>query len=148
MMENVFIKLSGVRLLFPGILIAGLIALAAQFISDHYGAPAMLMALLFGISLNFLSNDPKCKLGIIFCSRLILRFGIALLGMRISFDMAADLGWSYCIYSNWRRHRHNLIWFTNSSSVWPRPTVRVSICRICCDLRCICCHGNFGNITS
>ena len=50
MMENVFIKLSGVRLLFPGILIAGLIALAAQFISDHYGAPAMLMALLFGIS--------------------------------------------------------------------------------------------------
>ena len=94
MMENVFIKLSGVKLLFPGILIAGLIALAAQFISDHYGAPAMLMALLFGISLNFLSNDPKCKLGIIFCSRLILRFGIALLGMRISFDMAADLGWS------------------------------------------------------
>ena len=92
MIENIFIKLSGLRLIFPGILISGLIALAAQFISDHYGAPAMLMALLFGMSLNFLSNDPKCKLGIIFCSRLILRFGVALLGMRISFDMAADLG--------------------------------------------------------
>ena len=61
MIENIFIKLSGLRLIFPGILISGLIALAAQFISDHYGAPAMLMALLFGMSLNFLSNDPKCK---------------------------------------------------------------------------------------
>ena len=40
--------------LLPGILISTLIAIAAQSISDHYGAPAMLMALLFGISLNFL----------------------------------------------------------------------------------------------
>ena len=81
------------KLLSPGILISALIALAAQFISDHYGAPAMLMSLLFGISLNFLSDDPKCKLGITFSARFILRFGVALLGMRISFDMAADLGW-------------------------------------------------------
>jgi len=45
--------------LLPGILISTLIAIAAQSISDHYGAPAMLMALLFGISLNFLSSDSK-----------------------------------------------------------------------------------------
>ena len=93
MIKNIFIKLSDMKSLFPGILLSALIALAAQFISDHYGAPAMLMSLLFGISLNFLSDDSKCKLGIKFSARSILRFGVALLGMRISFDMAADLGW-------------------------------------------------------
>ena len=80
-------------MLFPGFLISALIALAAQFISDHYGAPAMLMALLFGIALNFLSDDPKCKRGIAFSARTLLRIGIAMLGLRISFSMAADLGW-------------------------------------------------------
>lgn len=77
---------------FPGVLISGVIAIAAQFISEHYGAPAMLMALLFGISLNFLSTETKCAEGIAFSARKILRFGVALLGLRISFEMAADLG--------------------------------------------------------
>ncbi|MEL6747268.1 MAG: putative sulfate exporter family transporter [Pseudomonadota bacterium] len=79
--------------LFAGVFISGLIALAAQFISEHYGAPAMLMALLFGIALNFLSEGGPAKEGIAFAARTVLRFGVALLGMRISFDMAADLGW-------------------------------------------------------
>ncbi|MEM6634604.1 MAG: putative sulfate exporter family transporter [Pseudomonadota bacterium] len=78
---------------WPGLLVAGMIALAAQFISDHYGAPAMLMALLFGISLHFLTEQPTCRPGIDFAARHILRIGVALLGTRISFGMAADLGW-------------------------------------------------------
>ncbi|MEM8793701.1 MAG: putative sulfate exporter family transporter [Pseudomonadota bacterium] len=82
-----------VKPLVPGVLIAGLIALAAQFISDHYGAPSMLMALLFGIALNFLSKEGPCEAGIAFCSKTVLRIGVALLGARISFDMAASLGW-------------------------------------------------------
>ena len=91
---NIFsTRLSDASLLFPGFLISALIALAAQFISDHYGAPAMLMALLFGIALNFLSDDPKCQRGIAFSARTLLRIGIAMLGLRISFSMAADLGW-------------------------------------------------------
>lgn len=93
-MTNVSNGLSNVKSLFPGVLISALIALAAQFISDHYGAPAMLMALLFGIALNFLSDDTKCKSGIAFSARSILRFGVALLGMRISVEMAAGLGWT------------------------------------------------------
>ena len=93
-MANISNGLFNVKSLFPGVLISALIALAAQFISDHYGAPAMLMALLFGIALNFLSDDTKCKSGIAFSARSILRFGVALLGMRISFEMAADLGWT------------------------------------------------------
>ena len=83
--------------LLPGILISTLIAIAAQSISDHYGAPAMLMALLFGISLNFLSNDSKCELGITFSARNILRLGISLLGLRISISMISELGWSIII---------------------------------------------------
>ncbi|MEM7425310.1 MAG: putative sulfate exporter family transporter [Pseudomonadota bacterium] len=83
-----------VKPLLPGILIAALIALAAQFVSDHYGAPAMLMALLFGIALNFLSKEGPCKQGIGFASTKILRIGVALLGLRISYDMAASLGWT------------------------------------------------------
>ena len=47
------------RNIWPGLLVAGLVALAAQFISDHYGAPAMLMALLFGIALHFLTEQPN-----------------------------------------------------------------------------------------
>ena len=84
---------SDTNLFFPGFLISALIALSAQFISEHYGAPAMLMALLFGIALNFLSDDPKCKTGIAFSSQTLLRIGIALLGLRISLGMVANLGW-------------------------------------------------------
>ena len=87
------LKAETLKTLFPGVLISGLIALAAQFISEHYGAPAMLMALLFGIALNFLSEDGKCADGIAFSAKAVLRFGVALLGMRISFEMASDLGW-------------------------------------------------------
>lgn len=81
------------RQIWPGLLVAGLIALAAQFISDHYGAPAMLMALLFGISLHFLTEQDTCQPGISFAARHVLRLGVALLGTRISFGMAAELGW-------------------------------------------------------
>jgi|TARA_B100001093_G_scaffold89296_1_gene81366 uncharacterized integral membrane protein (TIGR00698 family) len=77
----------------PGILVSGLVAIAAQSISEHYGAPAMLMALLFGIALNFLSDEAHCAEGIAFSATTILRAGVALLGMRISFQFAAELGW-------------------------------------------------------
>lgn len=82
------------RPLFPGLLVAVLIALAAKFISNHYGAPAMLMALLFGIALNFLSKEGPAKAGIAFASSMVLRMGVALLGARVSVDMAASLGWT------------------------------------------------------
>ncbi len=76
----------------PGLLVASLIALAGQFIAEHYGAPAMLMALLFGIALNFLSEETRCVEGIAFGARTVLRFGVALLGLRISMGMIGQLG--------------------------------------------------------
>ena len=79
--------------IIPGILVAVIIALASKFVSEHYGAPSMLLALLFGISLNFLVDDPRCGPGIAFASRTLLRLGVALLGLRISFGMMSGLGW-------------------------------------------------------
>ncbi len=79
--------------LLPGVLVALIIAMASKFVSEHYGAPSMLLALLFGISLNFLADDPRCGAGIAFSSKTLLRLGVALLGLRISFGMVGALGW-------------------------------------------------------
>lgn len=85
--------LHGIHAFWPGVLVSGLAALAAQFLSDHYGAPAMLMALLLGLSLNFLHEDgERCAPGIDFSSRVVLRIGVALLGARISFAVFVELG--------------------------------------------------------
>lgn len=54
----------------------------------------MLMALLFGMVLNFLSEDGPCRDGIGFASSSLLRLGVALLGFRVSLGMVAELGWS------------------------------------------------------
>ncbi|MEM6620787.1 MAG: putative sulfate exporter family transporter [Pseudomonadota bacterium] len=88
-----FINSAHARSLLPGLFVAGIVALAARFVSDHYGAPAMLMALLFGIALHFLTEHPTCGAGISFASKTVLRVGVALLGVRISADMAVGLGW-------------------------------------------------------
>ncbi|MEM6609265.1 MAG: putative sulfate exporter family transporter [Pseudomonadota bacterium] len=81
------------RLLLPGVLVAALAAVAAQFVAEHYATPAMLMALLFGIALNFLSEPEKTAVGISFTSRSVLRFGVAILGARVSVEMFMSLGW-------------------------------------------------------
>lgn len=82
-----------IKVLLPGVLIAAIIALASQFIAEHYGAPTMLLALLFGISLNFLGSEAKSRPGINFGSRQLLRLGVALLGVRISGEVLTLLGW-------------------------------------------------------
>ncbi|WP_343565343.1 YeiH family protein [Kiloniella sp. b19] len=80
------------RSIFPGFLISVLVALAAQFLSEHYGAPAMLMALLLGIALHFLGEDGPTVRGIEFSAKPVLRIGIALLGARISVELVSLLG--------------------------------------------------------
>ncbi len=87
------ISISKVKLLFPGILIAVIVAFAANFLGEHYGAPTMLFALLLGMAVNFLGDDPKIRVGIDFAARTILRIGVALLGLRIAFSDVVELGW-------------------------------------------------------
>ena len=81
------------RELMPGLIVSAVVAAAASFLSEHYGAPVMLFALLLGMGLNFLSADGKCKAGIEFTARTVLRIGIALLGMRITLGQITALGW-------------------------------------------------------
>jgi uncharacterized integral membrane protein (TIGR00698 family) len=79
--------------MFPGFVVSVLVAATAQFLSEHYGAPAMLLALLLGLSLNFLAEPgSRTAPGIEFTARTVLRLGVALLGARISVDMLAELG--------------------------------------------------------
>lgn len=78
---------------FPGFAVSVLIAVTAQFLSEHYGAPAMLLALLLGLALNFLAEEgTRTAPGIAVTSRTVLRLGVALLGARISVGMLQDLG--------------------------------------------------------
>ncbi len=81
------------RELMPGFIVSVVVAAAACFLSEHYGAPVMLFALLLGMALNFLAADSKCKAGIEFTARTVLRVGIALLGMRITLGQITALGW-------------------------------------------------------
>lgn len=78
---------------FPGFAVSALIAMTAQFLSDHYNAPAMLLALLLGLALHFLGEEgTKTAPGVDMTARTVLRLGVALLGARISVDLLAALG--------------------------------------------------------
>ena len=81
------------RTLFPGVLACAVVAAASTFLSQHYGAPVMLFALILGMAMNFLSVEGACKPGIEFTSRQVLRWGVALLGLRITAAQVVALGW-------------------------------------------------------
>jgi uncharacterized integral membrane protein (TIGR00698 family) len=81
------------RELAPGVLACGVVGAASAFLSEHYGAPVMLFALLLGMAMNFLSADGACRPGIEFSARQLLRIGIALLGLRITASQVVALGW-------------------------------------------------------
>lgn len=77
---------------FPGVLASVTVGTAATFLSDHYGGPTMLYALLLGMAFYFLSQEGRCVAGIALSSRSILRIGVALLGMRITIGQILELG--------------------------------------------------------
>jgi uncharacterized integral membrane protein (TIGR00698 family) len=78
--------------LFPGVVAAVTVAIASMFLSDHYGAPVMLFALLLGMAFRFVSEEGRGVPGVQFSSRYILRIGVALLGMRITLEQIVSLG--------------------------------------------------------
>lgn len=80
------------KLLAPGVILSFVVAAAATFLNEHYGAPVMLFALLLGMALNFLAADARAAPGIEFTAKKLLRVGIALLGARITFVQMTELG--------------------------------------------------------
>lgn len=85
------------RALSLGMLTCVTVALAATFLAEHYGGPAILFALLLGMAFHFLSEQARTGPGIRFTASTVLRFGVALLGARISVEQVAALGWSVAL---------------------------------------------------
>ena len=83
----------GWRSYVPGLLMTGVAALAAAYLSEHYGAPLMLMGLLIGLAFNFVNADARLHAGLGFASKTLLRWGIVLVGLQVTFAQIASLGW-------------------------------------------------------
>jgi uncharacterized integral membrane protein (TIGR00698 family) len=81
-----------VQRLYPGLLAAGTIGLAATWLGQQYKSPVMLFALLIGMAFHFLYEDSRCAPGIEVASKTILRIGVALLGARITAEQIVGLG--------------------------------------------------------
>jgi uncharacterized integral membrane protein (TIGR00698 family) len=79
---------------YPGLAAALILALAASWLAQHYGAPVMLFALLLGMAFHFLHEDGRCGPGIDFASRAVLRVGVALLGARVTLAQIESLGFT------------------------------------------------------
>ena len=79
---------------FPGVAVATAVALAASFIAQRYGAPAMLMGLLLGMAFHFLNETPRVGPGLEVVAVKALRLGVALLGLRLTVSDVASLGWT------------------------------------------------------
>lgn len=93
-MTRLVLGMADLKSVLPGFALAVLIAVTAHFLSAHYGAPAMLMALLLGLALNFLAEDgARCATGLAVTSRSVLRLGVLLMGARVSVEMLRGLGW-------------------------------------------------------
>lgn len=68
------------------------VAIAAKFPSEHYGASAMLMALLLGIAFHLLAEEGRCIPGIALTSKIVLRIGVGLLGAKL-----LGRGWRFAL---------------------------------------------------
>lgn len=56
---------AGVPMVWQGVLACGVVGAAATFLSQHYGAAVMLVALLLGMAMNFLQTEGPCAPGLI-----------------------------------------------------------------------------------
>ena len=85
-----------VRDILPGLVLSAAVAAAAFFLSPYTAAvvpvPAMVLALIIGIALNPLAVRPVHWPGMAFSVHTILRWAVALLGLRIALADIVDLG--------------------------------------------------------
>jgi len=82
--------------LMPGIVLSAIVAaagyLAAPYVAKALPIPAMVLALAIGIALNPLAIKPSVQPGMTFCVRTLLRWAVALLGLRVALSDIAALG--------------------------------------------------------
>jgi uncharacterized integral membrane protein (TIGR00698 family) len=84
--------------LAPGIALSAAVAIAAVLLAPWVARalpiPAMVIALIIGIALNKLAERPAFTPGITFCVKTLLRWAVALLGLRIALGEIAALGFA------------------------------------------------------
>lgn len=84
------------RRLAPGVMLSALVAVlavvGAPFVARIVTIPAMVLALLIGIALNPIAARPRFQPGLVFCVKQLLRWAVALLGLRIGLGDIAALG--------------------------------------------------------
>lgn len=82
----------------PGFVVSAGVAAAAFLVAPHVARflpiPAMVLALVIGIALNPIASRPAVRPGMAFCIRTLLRWAVALLGLRIALADIAALGLS------------------------------------------------------
>ena len=80
----------------PGVLLCASVAVAAfllaPWVAKALPIPAMVLALVIGIALNPLAREARFEPGIAFCVRTVLRWAVALLGLRVALSDIAALG--------------------------------------------------------
>ena len=84
------------RNLLPGLALSALVAIAAvaaaPLLARIVPIPAMVIALFIGIALNPLARRPLFQPGIVFCLKTLLRWAVALLGLRVALGEIIALG--------------------------------------------------------
>lgn len=77
---------------WPGFAVCAIASIAAAWLSEHYGAPIILMGLLIGLSLNFVTSEARTHPGLDFASKACLRWGIVVLGTQVTIAQIGGLG--------------------------------------------------------
>lgn len=86
-------RLEQASTLAPGLLLCGVVGMAAAFIELRWGGPRVLYALLMGMAFHEFSGAARQQPGVDFAAQTLLRLGIGLLGARIALHDVATLGW-------------------------------------------------------
>jgi uncharacterized integral membrane protein (TIGR00698 family) len=94
--EHSFAAIATLRALAPGIALSTAVAVAAvasaPLVARVAPIPAMVIALIIGIALNRLAEKRMFRDGILFCVKTLLRWAVALLGLRIALGEIIALG--------------------------------------------------------
>jgi uncharacterized integral membrane protein (TIGR00698 family) len=89
------------RRLVPGVALSAAVAVAAvavaPLVAHALPIPAIVMALIFGIALNSIAKQPIFAPGITFCVKTLLRWAVALLGLRIALSEIVALGFGTAV---------------------------------------------------
>lgn len=87
------VRTTGYRDLVAGIMLAASVSVTAVLLAPHMTPlPAMVIALVLAIGLHAVARHPIFEPGLTFCAKPLLRWAVALLGMRVAFGDIIDLG--------------------------------------------------------